>query len=122
MENRYELVLITRTEVGESDEKKIFSKISDFIEGKGIILKTDSLGKKQLAFRIKKETEGNYWVLELQLNSNEVNQLSAKLSMEENIIRTLILKKEILKVEEKSEKQRVIKVAAAKTHSRKRST
>src|SRR3990172_4040986 len=120
MENRYELMMITRTGLGESDEKKLFAKISDFIDGKGKILKTNGLGKKQLSFRIKKESDGNYWVLDLQLNSNEVSTVSAKLSMEENIIRYLILKKEILKIEEKSV-EKITKVTAVKARVKKRS-
>ena len=106
------MMLITRVGLKESDEKKIFDKLALNIKGKGKINKTIGLGKKQFSYRIKKESEGNYWLVDMLLETGEVAALNSKLFLEENITRFLILRKEMSKTEEESGKIEVKKVSA----------
>lgn len=107
MENLYELMLLNRPELNEKDEKKIFTRLDEIISGKGKVIKSVNLGKKQLAYRIKKQSEGIYWVLNLNLTSSEVPAFSQKISMEENVLRFLILKKDEKIEEPKKEIKKV---------------
>ena len=114
MENSYELMLINRSSLTEHDEKKILSKIDEFIKGKGKIHKTSNLGKKKLVYKIKKQSEGNYWLIELSLVSTAVSNFAAKLSMEEDILRYLILKRESEAGKVKSKKNKSISTVDTK--------
>lgn len=95
MENLYELMVLTEAELADRDENKIFSKIEEFLEKKGKILKTTELGKRMLAYPIKKKKEGKYFVLDLVLDSLQVKSFSQKLALENNLLRYFILKKEV---------------------------
>lgn len=105
MENLYELMVLTEAELADRDEKKIFSKIEEFLESKGKILKTSELGKRMLAYPIKKKKEGKYFVLDLALESLEVKSFSQKLALENNLLRFFILKKDDVKTEVKKEEK-----------------
>src|SRR3989344_6581382 len=97
MENRYELMLIVKASLDEKEEKKLVNKVTDAISEKGKVIKADNLGRKLLAYRIKKESNGNYWLFDVETESPNVSLLNSKLSSEENILRFLILKKIIKK-------------------------
>ena len=105
MENLYELMLINKPELAEKEEKKIFAKIEEIIKDKGKIIKTANIGKRALAYNIKKEKEGNYWLLNLEVEPAEIAEFSSKLKVEEDILRFLILRKDDVKVK-KSEAEK----------------
>ena len=96
MDNLYEMMLIERPGVSESEEKKLLVRLEKLLEGNGKIVKTENLGKKALSYRIKKETEGKYWLLNLEIKPASVSEFSAKIKMEEDILRFLILRKKII--------------------------
>src|SRR3989338_6985961 len=93
MDNSYEMMLIVRLTLSETDEKKMMVRMEKMLAGSGKIVKTENLGKKQLAYRIKKEVEGNYRLLNLELKPASVSEITAKMKMEEEILRFLILRK-----------------------------
>src|SRR3989338_11290593 len=95
MDNSYEMMLIVRLTLSETDEKKMMVRMEKMLAGSGKIVKTENLGKKQLAYRIKKEVEGNYRLLNLELKPASVSEITAKMKMEEEILRFLILRKKI---------------------------
>ncbi|KKS47558.1 30S ribosomal protein S6 [Candidatus Gottesmanbacteria bacterium RIFCSPLOWO2_02_FULL_42_29] len=90
--NLYEMMLIENSALSESEEKKLDKKIEDFLKDKGKIVKKSLFGKRELAYPIKKETKGNYWIYNLELDPGAVSQFSQKLKMEESVLRFLLLK------------------------------
>jgi small subunit ribosomal protein S6 len=94
MQNQYELMLILKPQAAEEDEKKVTKRITEFLKDKGKIITSASLGKKQLAFPIKKENSGVYLLLNVELEGKEVVGLSDKLKLEQAILRHLFIKKE----------------------------
>lgn len=94
MENSYEMMLITSPTLPEKDEKKLTDKIGEMIADAGKIIKFSNLGRKQFAYRIKKENSGNYWLYDMKISTSKVSTLTPRLSREENVLRFLILKKE----------------------------
>ncbi len=94
MQNQYELMLIVKPQVSEEAEKKIIEQVGKFIKDKGKIATITPLGKKQLAYPIKKERSGNFHLFKLELVGKEVGPLSNKFKLEEVILRYLFIKKE----------------------------
>lgn len=107
MDNVYEMMLINRASLDEKEEKNLAVKVGEIIGDYGRLKKTTSLGRKQLAYRIKKETSGNYWLFDMELKSTGVADLTAKLAREENILRYLILRKEEKPVSKEKEEIKV---------------
>ena len=63
--NEYELVLITRPELGEDAIQNIKSSITDFIkENNGEVLVFDTWGQRRLAYPIQKNKYGNYYLVD----------------------------------------------------------
>ena len=112
MDNLYELMLVGNSKLSEAEEKKLEGKIADFLKNEGKILKKSLFGKKELAFPIKKEASGNFWLYNLQLISTEVNPFSQKLRMEESVLRFLLIKNPEVKTKNKTEP--VVKVKKEK--------
>ena len=80
----------------ESDVvKKTAEAMKSYVaENKGKVVEFNELGEKTLAYPIKKEVSGYYYVMVIEADKNAVSELNRKASINENILRHLILKKE----------------------------
>ena len=86
----YELVVLTTTEIG----KKVEGDVERAVGAKAKITKTDDWGTKALAYKILKQTEGNYFFFALTLEPSEVSPIDESLRRNENILRHLLVKAE----------------------------
>lgn len=93
----YEITLISKTE----EEDKI-KKLIVALDGK--IVTNSALGRRKLAYPIKKETAGYYFDYLVEMEGEKINELNGKLRMEDDIIRYLITQK----------RERVIKIKPSK--------
>ena len=73
--NKYESVFIINPSVEDAGVKTLIQKFSDLINSDGKVESVDELGKKKLAYEIKKNTEGNYVVLNFEANPAIVAEL-----------------------------------------------
>lgn len=90
----YELVLVLRSNLGQG-QKKLLEKVEDWVAKiKGKVETVKEWGKKPLVYPLKKETEGIFFEFNLVLPPNEVAPLEKKIRMEENILRSLLVKRE----------------------------
>ena len=63
--NEYELVLVTRPELGEDVVQNIKTSITEFIkENNGEVLVFDTWGQRRLAYPIQKNKYGNYYLVD----------------------------------------------------------
>lgn len=86
----YELVCIFNPQV---DNKKLIKKIKDWIEEmEGKVKKKEEWGKKELAYQIKKNSQGVYVFWQFEAEPAKINTLSPKIKLENDIIRFLLLK------------------------------
>ncbi len=84
---QYEFVFL----LNEEEELK---KIKELVSGvSGKLLKENSLGKKQLAYKIKKNSSANMYEWELEMEANKIGDFKKKLGFNEKILRYLLLKK-----------------------------
>lgn len=92
--NKYELLVVVKPMLPDPVRNALEEKIVQLVtEGNGKILKTDTLGKRYLAYRIKGHTEGYYLVYEIEVPAPTVTNLSTSLRMMSQILRFLIIKK-----------------------------
>jgi small subunit ribosomal protein S6 len=87
----YELVFIVRADLDENTFKDIVQKVSGWItESGGNITKTDIWGKRKLAFPIRKQNEGLYVLLNVQMEPSFGSALERNLRFQEQILRFLL--------------------------------
>lgn len=88
----YELVLIFKTSLSEEKRKKTIETIKGWLKN-AKITKEDVWGQKPLAYVIKKELNGYYIKLLLEIESVSPD-FEKKLSNNEDVIRHLFLRKD----------------------------
>ena len=94
MENTYELVVVLSPTLDDAGEKKAVDLIVSLVKQNGSVIKQTKMGKKTLAYPIKKKTEGIYWVFDIKLAPKSVKAISTKLAQDESFLRNLVVVKE----------------------------
>lgn len=89
----YELVLIVSPEVTDEEMPDFLAKLSELI-GKtgGSVDEVSQWGRKQLAYPIKRSTEGNYVLAKLQLKPTSIKDIEANLRLSGKILRHLLVR------------------------------
>jgi len=94
----YELVLVVKPSLKEADRKKLLETIKDWL-GKIKVKKEDDWGQKALAYSIKKEDAGHYYMLQIEADpvaaTNEggvPKDFEQRIVNNENILRHLLLR------------------------------
>ena len=90
---KYEIMFIVKP-TNESDEiKKNAEAMKKVItDNKGKVVEFNELGEKKLAYSIKKEISGYYYVMVVEAQNETIQELDRKASINENILRHLIIK------------------------------
>ena len=93
MEN-YEGLFIIKPETKEEDLKVILKTIADNVtKSGGSIKKEENWGKKQLAYPVKKATEGYYYKLDFSSPTNVIAKLEEMFKLNADILRTMITRR-----------------------------
>lgn len=90
---KYEIMFIVKS-ANESDEIKACAESMKQIitENDGKIVEFNELGEKKLAYAIKKEISGYYYVMVVEANQTAISELDRKSLINENILRHLVIK------------------------------
>lgn len=96
----YELMVVARVASAEAT----LGKVEKLIKESASNLRISKLGKKNLAYKISGEAEGEYFVFNFEAEGERVNNISQKLRLEqEAILRHLIIARKKKEVEVKIE-------------------
>lgn len=87
----YELVLVLRTSLSEADRKKLLKEVKDHL-GDVKVTKEEEWGQKPLAYSIKKEAAGVYYVLHLEGDSGVPEGFETSLLRNDDILRHLLVR------------------------------
>jgi len=113
--HQYELMVILDPEV---DERQVAPKLDGFLKvitnDGGSIDKVDIWGRRRLAYEIQKKNEGIYAVVAFTATSEATQELDRQLKLNEQIMRTKVLRAEDAIAMIESEKQRSDEKAARK--------
>ena len=92
--NKYESVVIINPTVEEEGLKALISKFSDIINTDGKVEKVDELGKRKLAYEVKKFAEGYYAVFYFEANPTLITELERNYRITDEIIKFMTVKKD----------------------------
>ena len=91
--NKYEMMFIVKATMEESSVKAAAENVKKLAES--LKAKVDSfkeMGQKKLAYPIKKEISGYYYVMNMTASKETIKEVNRKMSIDENVIRHLIIK------------------------------
>ena len=87
----YELIFIVHPDLDETAFNDIVERVQGWItEAGGEITKVDLWGQRKLAYPIRKQTEGQYVLIETRMEPTENAELERNLGLLEPIMRYLI--------------------------------
>ena len=93
----YEGVFIINPELSNDNSKGVVTQIQELVsKNGGRIDGIQEWGKKRLAYKIKKKQEGNYVIMNFQLESKSVKKLEQTLRLNDHLLRFLLINKDEL--------------------------
>lgn len=92
--NRYETVFIINPNVEDAGVKALIEKFSNLINNDGKVLEAQELGKRKLAYDIKKHKEGNYVVINFEANPELIKELERIYRITDEVIKFIVVRKD----------------------------
>ena len=90
--NKYSSVIIVNPNVDEEGIKALEKKFTDIINNDGKLEKIDNLGKRKLAYEVKKNNEGIYLVLTFEANADLIEELQRNYRITDEVIKFIVIK------------------------------
>ena len=89
----YEIMFIVKTTMEADKIKSTIEAMKKIItDGGGKVVDTKDMGERKLAYPIKKELSGYYYVLKVLISKEGIAEFDRRASIDENILRHLIIK------------------------------
>lgn len=92
--NQYESVIIINPAVEEEGMKNLIKKFTDLINTEGKVEKVDELGKRKLAYEVKKNKEGYYVVFNFTAQPTLIAELERNYRITDDVIKFIVIKVE----------------------------
>lgn len=93
MQRTYEIMFIVRPDIQDEDlDKLIAGFASNVTNGGGTIKSTEKLGRRKLAYTVKKFSDGNYVLLTVEANGSLVGELERRLRVSEPVIKFITVR------------------------------
>ena len=92
--NKYESVIIINPNVDEAGVKALEDKFTGLINENGKVEKVDSMGKRKLAYEIKKFAEGTYLVFNFESKPEAIKELERVYRITDEVLKFIVVKKE----------------------------
>ena len=91
--NKYESVVIINPNVEENSLKELIERFQTLINTDGKVEQVNELGKKKLAYEIKKQKEGYYVVYDFEANPNLIAELERNYRITDEVMKFIVVKK-----------------------------
>ena len=78
----------------EEDRKNAIEKIKNYIEKNGEIKKTEDMGKRKLAYEVKKNKEGYYYIIEFTTNPENITELERIYRITDEILKFIVVRQD----------------------------
>lgn len=93
--NKYESVIIINPSLDEQGIKDVITKFTDLINNNnGKVENVDEMGKRKLAYEIKKQSEGYYVVYTFEANPEFITELERIYRITDSVMKFITIRKE----------------------------
>lgn len=92
--NKYESVIIISPVVEEEGIKNLITKFSDLINTEGKVESVEEMGKRKLAYEVKKNKEGYYVLINFEAKPELIAELERNYRITDEVIKFIVVRKE----------------------------
>lgn len=92
--NKYESVIIINPNLEAESIKALIEKFSNLINSNGTVNSVEEVGKKKLAYEIKKNKEGYYVVFKFESKPEAIAELERIYRITDEVIKFIVVKEE----------------------------
>ena len=92
--NNYESVVIINPNITEEAMKALESKITGLINQNGKVESVENMGKKRLAYEIKKNREAFYVIINFEAKPDSIAELERNYRITDDVLKFIVVKKE----------------------------
>lgn len=92
--NKYESVIIISPVVEEEGMKNLITKFTDLINTDGKVESVEEIGKKKLAYEVKKNKEGYYVLINFEAKPELIAELERNYRITDEVIKFIVVRKE----------------------------
>lgn len=90
---KYEIMFIVKATQESADVKKTAENAKKILTSeKANIIEFKEMGEKKLAYPIKKEINGYYYVMQVESPKEAISEFDRKIKLDESVLRHLIIK------------------------------
>jgi small subunit ribosomal protein S6 len=115
MDRFYEVMFIVRPDIEDADLDKLIAGFEQtIVHGGGTLRSTEKLGRRKLAYTVRKFNDGNYVLLTIDADGKLVHELERRLRVSEPVIKFITVRMD-------EEEKRLAKVKALRDSKVKRS-
>lgn len=91
--NKYESIIIVNPNVDEAGLKALEEKFTTLINKNGKVESVENMGKKRLAYEIKKNKEGTYLLFNFEAEPDSITELERVYRITDEVIKFIVVKK-----------------------------
>lgn len=89
----YEVVFIIDTATSEADASGLVENLQKIVTDQGgTVARSESMGRRRLAYRVGRQTEGNYWLFEVEGTGGEIAELERRMRVSDAVLRYLTVR------------------------------
>ncbi len=92
--NKYESIIIISPVVEEEGIKSLITKFSDLINSEGKVESVEEMGKRKLAYEVKKNKEGYYVLFNFEAKPELIVELERNYRITDEVIKFIVVRKE----------------------------
>ena len=113
MSRVYEVMFIVRPDAAEEDVDRLIAGFSTTVTGGGGVVKNvEKMGRRKLAYMVRKFNDGNYVLLTIQADGSLVGEIERRLRVSEPVIKFISVRMD-------EEEKRVAKIKAIRATRKK---
>ena len=93
--NKYELALVVSAKIEDDARAAVVAKAQDYVtRAGGAVSEVEEWGKKKLAYEIQKQSEGFYYFIQFEAESNVPAVVEQDIRIMDNVLRFLCVRKD----------------------------
>jgi len=94
--HQYEIALIIRPEVEEEAQQAIIEQLSGLLTAEGgQVTQVEKWGRRQLAYPIKRVSDGYYYFIQGQFPSSVLPEVNRSIKLSDNIVRHMVIRTDV---------------------------
>ena len=92
--NRYESVIIVTSTMNDKQQKEIENKYTKLINENGKVESFENLGKRKLAYEIRKNKEGIYMQFNFESDASFIAELERQYRIDDDVMKFIVVKED----------------------------